>query len=196
MEHTKSKGLLKLLLFIIFIVLLNALSFRYDHWYDLTEKKVHSLSANTIKALNGIREPVQVHCFFQATDDRQAKARYHLKRFQAYSNLVDFQFHNPETAFDLMRKYNLKQYGVVFVSGSNEHQVYQIDESHLVQGLTEVTGQKIESELPPSSAPRTILPTEPPALNFFQISVVLFISVFVVPLAFAALGLLVWWQRR
>ncbi|MCB0208817.1 MAG: Gldg family protein [Anaerolineae bacterium] len=195
MAQNKSSGPLKFFFLIILIILLNVVSFRYNQWYDLTRARAHSLSPHTIDALNKLKEPVQILCFFRADDNRWEKAKSYLERMQSYSNLVTYQLYDPDIKFDLMQAYDLQQYGMIFISGSNTYSVYDIDEPSITLALTKIAHQKLDtSEL--ISEVVADPSVKPLNLNFLQVSFVLFMSVIVIPLIFVAIGLVVWWQRR
>lgn len=196
MAQHKLSGILKLLILVIFIVVINFLSFQYNQWYDLTETNEHSLSPRIIKVLSELKEPVQILCFFHPNDERQYQVKVYLDRLQAHSPLISYKFHNPETDFNLMKIHNLDNYGMVFINQNHKYQVYKFDEADITLGLIKVTRPISATDtfsLPTSSTTASVKSV---TLNFLQISFIILISVIIIPLAFVAIGFSVWWQRR
>jgi ABC-type uncharacterized transport system involved in gliding motility auxiliary subunit len=128
------------LAFIGILSLINVIANKHNREYDLTDTGVFTLSEQTLNILSALDEPVQVIGFFQAGDPALRLARDYLERYSQHTDLLSYEFHDPTIEPALARSLELASYGaLVFVSGTNKHEVTGIDEQSITSGLIRVT---------------------------------------------------------
>jgi ABC-type uncharacterized transport system involved in gliding motility auxiliary subunit len=114
---------------LLFVALLGAANYivaRRSKTWDLTNKQVYSLSAQTLSTLRELKEPVRVIAFVENGPPEAVAALF--KRYQAESEAFSFAFKDPHQANDLTQKYQIRQGqpAAVLVRGSGEHERYQV----------------------------------------------------------------------
>ncbi len=130
------------LVFILILGLINFINFKNNREYDLTENGLFTLSEQTIQVLQNIDEPVQIIGFFQAGDLRLKWAEDYLERYSHYTEQLTYEFHDPNIEPALAQSFELSNYGLVFVSRGNHHEVSGVDEQSITSGLIRVTHDK------------------------------------------------------
>jgi len=133
-----SNALVMSLAFVGILGLINFLAVKHDWEYDATENGQFTLSEQTIQLLRNLDRPVQVIGFFQSGDPRQTLAEDYLARCSSYTNLLTYEFLDPNIEPAIARSYDLKDYGLVFVSGSNSVEILGVDETSITSGLIRV----------------------------------------------------------
>ncbi|MBN1992556.1 MAG: GldG family protein [Anaerolineae bacterium] len=134
-----SNAAVKSLAFIGILGLINFLVVKYEWEYDLTETGQFTLSEQTMQILQQLDRPVEVIGFFQNSDPRLKLANDYLERYRHYSDRLLVEFHDPEIEPILAEKYELSNYGLVFVSGDNRYETSGVDEQSITSGLVRVT---------------------------------------------------------
>lgn len=97
-------------LLLAFIALLAALNFivaKKSPTWDLTAKKVFSLSPQTVKTLENLKQPVHVIAFVEGGTPEQLENFF--KRYAQGSEKFTFEFKDPRKSPDLALKYKLRQ---------------------------------------------------------------------------------------
>ena len=124
------------------ISLINFLAVRNNLEFDLTENSQFTLSQQTTQILQNLDRPVQVIGFFQAGDPREDLTRDFMERSSRYSNYLSYEFHDPNIEPTLARSYDLSNYGLLFVSGNQRSEVYNLSEEAIISGLIRVTSDQ------------------------------------------------------
>lgn len=137
-----SNALVTTLAFIGILALINFLAFKYNWEYDLTENGQFTLSEQTIQVLRNLNRPVHIIGFFPKSDPRQTFARDHLERYSSYTKYLTYEFHDPNVEPGIARSYELDNYGLVFVSGSNNLELSGVDEQAIVSGIVRITSDQ------------------------------------------------------
>ena len=136
-----SNAVIMSLAFMGILGLINFLSFKKNHEYDLTETGDFTLSEQTIQILGKLDQPVQVMGFFQAADPRFTLAKDYLDRYAQHTQYLTYEFHDPNVEPALAQSFELSNYGLVFVSGDKHYETATVDEQTLTSGLIRVTGE-------------------------------------------------------
>jgi ABC-type uncharacterized transport system involved in gliding motility auxiliary subunit len=137
-----SNAIVMSLAFIGILGLINFLALKHEWEYDLTETGQFTLSAQTIQILEKLDRPVEVIGFFQNSDPRLNRAREYLERYGHYTHHLTYEFHDPEIEPILAQKYELNNYGLVFVSDNQRYEVSGVDEQTITSGLLRVTSDE------------------------------------------------------
>lgn len=192
-----SNAVVMSLAFVGILVFINFLSLMGNYEYDLTETGKFTLSEPTIKFLENLAEPVQVFGFFRTGDYRWKLAEDYLERYSRYTDQLTYAFYDPGLEPTLAASYELKNYGLVIVSGIHRHETPKVDEQAITNSMMYVIGHGRNSE----GKKHLLIPAKVPTkrqlfLTPVQTAFVLLASVVVMPLAVLLAGVRVWWIRR
>ncbi|WP_353673756.1 Gldg family protein [Synechocystis sp. LKSZ1] len=107
---------------LILIGVINFLAFRYPLSLDLTENQQFTLSSQSQTLVKSLEKPVKVWVF---DSDPSSKDKALLKNYQRYSGQVSFEFVDPDQKPRLVKKFNVKAQGDVFVEYGDKKQLVQ-----------------------------------------------------------------------
>ncbi|MBI2847250.1 MAG: GldG family protein [Chloroflexi bacterium] len=104
------------------LVLLNIIAARNNQRFDLTSVRQFTLSPQTLRILKDLKEPIVARGFFVASDQLQYSARTQaenlLREYARKTNMLRYEFVDPEQEPALFAQYELKEYGTVFFESS------------------------------------------------------------------------------
>ncbi|MEE9252406.1 MAG: GldG family protein [Thermodesulfobacteriota bacterium] len=104
-------------------VILNFLANRSAPRYDLTENKLHSLSDQTRRVLEGLKDGVRVIAFFKEKDvvvDRKQFIEL-IEQYRRVSSKIEVEFVDPDKNPGLAKKYDIREYATcVLISGEKD----------------------------------------------------------------------------
>jgi ABC-type uncharacterized transport system involved in gliding motility auxiliary subunit len=137
------------LLGIAILGMLGFLSTRYHHRFDWSEQKVHSLSDQSRKVLDGLEQDVQVTALVSKVD--QAPVRDLLDRYAYESDRFKVEYADPNERPGLLEQFGIQpgqlgEGGLVRVAiGGESVEVSQIDEDHVTNAMVKLTrtGEKV-----------------------------------------------------
>ncbi len=134
--------------FIAILVLINVLVARTTVRWDLTATGEFSLSSETIAILEDLDQPVEIIGFFNQARQQaaQEELRSRLESYAARSDLISYEFVDPDVNPTLAQSYNVAEYGTVIVeSQGQQQQTVTTDEQALTRAILRVT-----QETPPT----------------------------------------------
>jgi ABC-type uncharacterized transport system involved in gliding motility auxiliary subunit len=122
-------------------VVVQALSYRHNARWDLTENKRFSLSPQTIQLLGGLKTDVNAVAFFRSDQPGKRAAEDLLKQFARYSNgRFTWKSADPDREPGLARRYGVESYGtIVLETKTKSEKVLDPEEEKLTNGLLKVT---------------------------------------------------------
>ena len=122
-------------------VVVQALSYRHNARWDLTENKRFSLSPQTIQLLGGLKTDVNAVAFFRSDQPGKRVAEDLLKQFARYSNgRFTWRSADPDREPGLARRYGVESYGtIVLETKTKSEKVLDPEEEKLTNGLLKVT---------------------------------------------------------
>ena len=111
--------------------------------WDLTKDKIYTLSDQTQKVMQGLRQPVKVYGFLRNTEPYYAAIKETFERYQALSEEFSFQMVDPIIDAQLAQKFGIQAEGarVVIESGERSVQVKEVSEETLTNAVVEVTNR-------------------------------------------------------
>jgi ABC-type uncharacterized transport system involved in gliding motility auxiliary subunit len=132
---------------LIVLAIFGALGFlanRYHRKFDASESKVHSLSHQTAKLLEGMEQDIQVVALYAKLD--QANARALLDKYTYASPKVKVEYADPNARPDLIEKLGITPEkigeGMLYVKIGNESvQLEKPDEEKLTNAIVKLTRQ-------------------------------------------------------
>jgi ABC-type uncharacterized transport system involved in gliding motility auxiliary subunit len=125
------------------LVFLQTILSRHSVQYDMTTNRRFSLSSQTVKILDGLRQDVAVTCFFKEASAEKTVLQDLLKQYASENPRVKYVFVDPDRSPLSARRYKVKNYGTVIVEcGSNEERTMEIDEEKITNAIVKVTRDK------------------------------------------------------
>jgi ABC-type uncharacterized transport system involved in gliding motility auxiliary subunit len=134
------------LVVLVIITLVEAISSRHSHRFDLTANKRYSLSPQSQQLLAGLPQPVKAVAFYQDTQAGRESAKDLLDQYAYYGKQFTYEFIDPDRNPGLAKHYGITSYGtIVLESGDKDDKVLVADEENLTNGLLKVMreGKKV-----------------------------------------------------
>lgn len=120
--------------------LLNFMATRGFQRFDLTKTQQFTLSPQTVKVLQGLKQPVKAYGFFSSEAFGEQEARDLLTEYGIRSDRFSVEFLDPTKRPELANKYNVRSDGTVtFVSGDKSQNVTRIAEQDFTSAILKVT---------------------------------------------------------
>jgi ABC-type uncharacterized transport system involved in gliding motility auxiliary subunit len=156
------------------LVAINYIALKKNQRWDLTERKLFTLSPQTVSTLQGLREKVRAIAFIAPNHPAHGALQESLERYhQQAPELFEYSFKDPRRHPDLAAKYQLRdgQTTVVLVRGEGANESHTalnvISEQELTNALlklNKVSDQKVyfvvgHGEWSLANAPPTPMPT-------------------------------------
>src|SRR5262245_4901137 len=137
------------LLSIALLGMLGFLSTRYHQRFDWSEQKVHTLSDQSRKVLEGLTQDVEVNVLVASVE--QAPVRELLDRYAYESKRFRVEYDDPNEHPGLLEEFKiaankLGEHGLVRMAiGGESVEVSQIDEEHVTNAMVKLTrtGEKV-----------------------------------------------------
>jgi ABC-type uncharacterized transport system involved in gliding motility auxiliary subunit len=128
------------------IVVVEAISLRHSHRFDLTTNKRYSLSPQSQQLLAELPQPVKATAFYQDTQTGRETAKDLLDQYAYYGKQFTSEFIDPDRNPGLAKHYGITAYGtIVLESGDKEEKVLTADEENLTNALLKIIreGKKV-----------------------------------------------------
>lgn len=127
--------------FIAILVLINILVARSNVRWDLTATQEFSLAPETIAIIEQLKQPVKVIGFFDQSTQQEARGELErrLEEYTSRSNLISYEFIDPDVDPITARQYDAAAGTVVFVSEGRHQPTMGTDEQALTRTLVRVT---------------------------------------------------------
>ncbi|MBI2218294.1 MAG: GldG family protein [Candidatus Rokubacteria bacterium] len=121
--------------------LVEAVSYRHNARFDLTEGKRHSLSPQTIKVLQELETDVNAVAFFRSDQPGKRVAEDLFKQYARYGgDRFTWKIVDPDREPGLARRYGVESYGTaVLETKAKSEKVTDAEEEKLTNGLVKVT---------------------------------------------------------
>jgi ABC-type uncharacterized transport system involved in gliding motility auxiliary subunit len=140
-----SSAIASTLLGIAILGMLGFLGVRYSHRFDLSEQKIHTLSDQSRKVLEGLESDVEVLALVPKLE--QPPVRVLLDRYANESDRFQVEYADPNERPGLLQQHGiapeqLAQGGLVRVAiGGNAVEIDELDESHLTNAIVKLSRQ-------------------------------------------------------
>ncbi len=124
------------------LIFIEAFSYRHVYKKDFTENKRHSLSEQTLKVLENLKEPVKVTVFAGKASAAYEQAQELFDQYKYQSKLIDVNLVDPDLNPDLAREAEIRRYGVPVAfleTGLGRETVTQLTEEQITNALIKVT---------------------------------------------------------
>ncbi|MBI2865151.1 MAG: GldG family protein [Chloroflexi bacterium] len=125
------------------LTLVNLFLVRNTVRWDLTAAGEFTLSSQSLRALENVKEPVKVIGFFSTGDASEQKAKDLLKQYANKSDKISYEFVDPDVKPTEVLKYGLGGPGtLVFLRGARRQDATSLDESSITSAIIRVTADK------------------------------------------------------
>jgi len=125
------------------LVLINYFFSRHHHRFDFTEAKLHSLSDQSIKVLENLKDEVSALCFFREGNISQAKMESLLKIYNYHSKKIKYEFIDPDKNPGMIKRYDVTQDGTTILeSGDKESRITSTDEDDITNAIIKISREK------------------------------------------------------
>jgi ABC-type uncharacterized transport system involved in gliding motility auxiliary subunit len=125
-------------LFLAILVMLNFLSTRYHHRWDLTEAQVFSLSSQTAKVLGQLKEDLKIYAFLERGENPAAADL--LKTYAHYSPKVRFQAIDPDRHPEMARRFKIQQANTLHIRyGRESTNITELSEEAVTNAIIKLT---------------------------------------------------------
>jgi len=126
------------LIFVLLLGLLNYISFRHNHRFDLTEQGVFSLSPQSLSVIKNLQDELNIQAFVEGGINPELRDM--LQSFQYASPKVKFEMIDPDRQPELAEKYQIKAYNTVRLEyGKESTTITQPTEEALTNAIIKVT---------------------------------------------------------
>jgi ABC-type uncharacterized transport system involved in gliding motility auxiliary subunit len=134
-----------IVLFITILVVIQALSVRHSHRFDLTRNKRFSLAAQTFAVLDGLQEDVMIHAFYQSSAQERMPAGNLFDQFAHKSPRLHYEFVDPDQNPGMAREMGVTAYGTTVVEcGGKRERITRLTEENLLNAVVKVTGENVK----------------------------------------------------
>jgi ABC-type uncharacterized transport system involved in gliding motility auxiliary subunit len=126
------------LVFLAILGLVNYLSIRHSHRFDLTEQKAFSLSPQAINIVKNLQDDLQIQAFVEGGVNPELRDL--LQSFAYQSPKVKFELIDPDKQPELAEKYHISAYNTVrFEYGKESTSVTTATEEGITNAIIKVT---------------------------------------------------------
>jgi len=129
---------LYIVLFFAIVVVVNYLSVRHYHRFDLTEAGVYSLSPQSLGVVQRLDKTLEVNAFVEAGSDPELKEL--LDSYRYASDKVSYSMIDPDRQPDLAERFQITTVPAIHLQyGDHTNVVNKISEEELTNGIIRVT---------------------------------------------------------
>ncbi|MBI3782539.1 MAG: GldG family protein [Deltaproteobacteria bacterium] len=125
-------------IFIAVLMILNYLSARHSHRFDMTEQGVYSLSPQSANIVKGLEKELKIDAFVEGGVNPELREL--LETYATHSPNFKFQLVDPDKQPELAERYQIKAYNTVHLEYDKEQTtVSQPTEENLTNAIIKVT---------------------------------------------------------
>lgn len=129
--------------FVGILVFVGLIAQRHPLRLDLTESKRYSISEQSQKILESLKDEINIKGFYQAADPNRDRTRDLLETYRYYSKKFNYQFIDPDREPSLAKHYQIRTYGTLFLEGFGKTQtITTADEESITNGILKLIQEK------------------------------------------------------
>ena len=132
------------------LLLLNVLGHKKNVTFDLTSKRIFSLSPQTKSTLDSLKEPVSAIAFFPATHPNYDEVESILKQYAASSTRFQYEFQDPRKNPGLAARYQVRmgETPILLVQNGRQVSLDVIGENEITNALLKINSFREHHRLP------------------------------------------------
>lgn len=143
-KYGMNLGLMVLIVLAILVVLELFSKERFHAQVDTTRNRRYSLASQTLKVLEGLKEPVKIYAFYQEADPSRTSAEDLLNLYKTRSGKkIEWEFVDPDRFPMKAQQYKVNTYNsLVLELGERFEKVYLAEEEKITNALVKLTREK------------------------------------------------------
>ncbi len=140
-KYGMNLGLMVLIVLAILVVLELFSKERFHAQIDTTKNRRYSLAPQTVKVLEGLKEPVKIYAFYQESDPSRTSAEDLLNLYKTRSGKkIDWEFVDPDRFPMKAQQYKVNTYNsLVLERAERFEKVYLAEEEKITNALVKLT---------------------------------------------------------
>lgn len=132
-------SMVTIVLVLAIIVFVEAISAKHHVRFDMTRRKVYSLSDQTVKVLDGLNADVEALAFYSKVHARRDTYEQLLKLYEYHSPRFRYTMIDPEMKPTIVKEHGIKFYGTTVVkSGDRQVKIEEGTEEKLTNAILKV----------------------------------------------------------
>ncbi|OPX25464.1 MAG: hypothetical protein B1H02_01435 [Candidatus Latescibacteria bacterium 4484_107] len=139
-----SNTFLLIVIVLTVVAMVNFVSTKHHHRFDLTKGKLYSLADQTVQVLKNLKKDVKVIAFYREGSGQELRDR--LQEYDYRSDRFSFEFVDPDKNPEKAKLYGIRSYKTIVVqSGTKEEKIREDSEKELTNAILKVTreGNKV-----------------------------------------------------
>jgi len=139
-----SNTFLLIVIVLAVVAMVNFLSTKHHHRFDVTKGKLYSLADQTVQVLKNLKKDVKVIAFYREGSGQELRDR--LQEYDYRSDQFSFEFVDPDKNPEKAKMYDIRTYRTIVVqSGTMEEKIREDTEKELTNAILKVTreGNKV-----------------------------------------------------
>jgi ABC-type uncharacterized transport system involved in gliding motility auxiliary subunit len=138
-----SNTVLGFIAFVGILVLVALLGQRHPIRVDLTESKRYSISDQSQKIVESLKNDISIKGFYQEADPNREQTRDLLETYRYYSKKINYQFIDPDRDPGLAKHYQIRTYGTLVLEGFGKTQtIPTADEESITNAILKLTQEQ------------------------------------------------------
>ena len=133
-------GFIAFLGILVFVALIGQ---RHPIRVDLTESKRYSISDQSRKIVESLKNDISIKGFYQEADPNREQTRDLLETYRYYSKKINYQFIDPDLDPGLAKHYQIRTYGTLVLEGFGKTQtIPTADEETITNAILKLTQEQ------------------------------------------------------
>ncbi len=133
-------GFIAFLGILVFVALIGQ---RHPIRLDLTESKRYSISDQSRKIVESLKDDINIKGFYQEADPNRDQTRDLLEAYRYYSKKINYQFTDPDRNPSLAKHYQIRTYGTLVLEGFGKTQtIHTTDEETITNAILKLTQEQ------------------------------------------------------
>ena len=129
--------------FVGILVLVALIGQRHPIRVDLTEGKRYSISDQSQKIVESLKNDISIKGFYQEADPNRDQTRDLLETYRYYSKKINYQFTDPDREPGLAKHYQIRTYGTLVLEGFGKTQtIPTADEETITNAILKLTQEQ------------------------------------------------------
>ncbi|MCM8803802.1 MAG: GldG family protein, partial [Candidatus Omnitrophica bacterium] len=104
---------LMVILFLGILIFVNLISIKHYRRIDLTKSKKYSLSPQTKKIIQNLKQPIEIISFYKEKIDERRKDI--LELYKSNSKFINYKFIDPDRDVLIAKKYGITSYDTILI---------------------------------------------------------------------------------
>jgi len=129
---------LMVFIFLGILIFLNLISMKNYKRFDLTKSKKYSISPQTKKIIQNLKQVIEIYAFYKEKIDEKTKDI--LELYKSNSKMIDYKFIDPDRDVLFAKKYGITSYDTILIkSGENYEKIYSANEKDITSAILKLT---------------------------------------------------------